>query len=97
MLERDIEKTVKEYARSKGFLAYKFTSPGHSFVPDGLFISPKGGVFFIEFKREGGKPTLGQLREHARINEHNICVYIADSTLKGKWVVDAFLKLEGST
>ena len=96
MLEKDIEKAVKEYARSKGFLAYKFTSPGHSFVPDGLFISPKGGVFFVEFKREGGKPTPGQLREHTRINEHKICVYVVDSIPKGKGVVDAFLKLEGS-
>ena len=33
MLERDIEKRVKEYARSKGWLAYKFTSPGHIGVP----------------------------------------------------------------
>ena len=91
MLEKDIEKAVKEYARSKGFLAYKFTSPGHSFVPDGLFISPKGGEFFIEFKRKGGKATPGQLREHDRIEKNNVFVFIVDTVEEGKRIVESYL------
>ena len=91
MLERDIEKTVKEYARSKGFLAYKFTSPGHSFVPDGLFISPTGTVFFIEFKRPGGKATTGQLREFVRIEKHNVAVSVVDNVQVGIRIVDSHL------
>ncbi len=88
-LEREIEKKVKEYARSKGFLAYKFTSPGHSFVPDGLFITPSGKTFFIEFKQLDKKPTAGQLREHERMRGHNASVFVIDSVESGKELIDA--------
>ena len=50
LLEKDIEKTVKRYAESKGWLTRKWTSPGHMFVPDQIFITPYGHVIFIEFK-----------------------------------------------
>lgn len=91
MLERDIEKKVKEYARSKGWLAYKFTSPGHAFVPDGLFISPCGVVIFIEFKQLGKKATAGQLREHERLMLQGVAVFVVDSVELGKEIIDANL------
>ena len=49
-LEKDIEAKVCLYARDKGMLTYKFTSPARAAVPDRMFIY-KGRVFFIEFKR----------------------------------------------
>ena len=88
MLEKDIEKHICDYAKTKGFLVYKFTSPGHKFVPDRMFINPQGGVFFIEFKREGGRPTEGQLREHARMRAQGVNVYVVDNLYYGKLVVD---------
>jgi len=91
MLERDIEKKVKDYARSKGWLAYKFTSPGHTFVPDGILISPLGNVVFVEFKQLGKKPTPGQQREHERLRAQGVSVFVVDSFDVGKGVVDAFL------
>ncbi len=89
MLERDIEKRVKDYARSKGWLAYKFTSPGHAFVPDGLFIDPDGKVLFIEFKQFGKKATAGQLREHFRMIQQGVEVYVVDNVEYGKEIIDA--------
>lgn len=88
MLEKEIETKVKEYARSKGWLAYKFTSPGHAFVPDGLFISPTGKVLFMEFKQTGKKPTPGQEREMQRIIGHYINCYVVDSVELGKAIID---------
>lgn len=88
MLERDIETKVKEYARSKGWLAYKFTSPGHAFVPDGLFISPTGRVLFMEFKQIGKYPTPGQAREMRKIEDHNISCYVVNSVDGGKEIID---------
>jgi hypothetical protein len=88
MLERDIEKRVKDYARSKGWLAYKFTSPGHTFVPDGILISPKGVVIFIEFKQSGKKPTAGQLREHERLRNQNCLIYLVDNVEYGKEIIN---------
>ena len=88
MLEKEIETKVKEYARNKGWLAYKFTSPGHSFVPDGLFISPKGIVLFMEFKQLGKKPTPGQSREIARIIGHHTQCFVVDNAERGKEIID---------
>lgn len=87
-LERDIEKKVKEYARSKGWLAYKFTSPGHSFVPDGILIAPGGRVIMIEFKQLGKKPTAGQQREHERLRQQGVTVWVVDSVELGKGLID---------
>ena len=89
MLERDIEKAIKEYARSRGFLAYKFTSPGHIGVPDGLFISPVGFVIFMEFKQTGKKPTAMQQREIDRINQYGVLALVVDSVEQGKGLIDA--------
>lgn len=90
-LEKEIEKKVKEYARSKGFLAYKFTSPGHAFVPDGLFIAPGGTVFFIEFKQLGKRMTAGQEREAQRLTAHGVDVWLCDSVCLGKEIIDAYV------
>ena len=88
MLEKEIEKRVKEYARSKGWLAYKWVSPGHSFVPDGILISPSGKVVFVEFKQEGKKPSAGQEREHQRLRQNKVLVYVIDTVAKGQEMVD---------
>jgi len=89
MLERDIEKAVKAYAESKGWLTRKWTSPGHAFVPDQIFINPNGRVLFVEFKREGAKPTPMQLREHEKLRKQGCDVWVIDSTAAGRVMVDA--------
>ena len=88
MLEKEIEKRVKEYARSKGWLAYKWVSPGHSFVPDGILISPSGKVVFVEFKQLDKKPSAGQEREHQRLRQSKVLVHVIDTVAKGQEMVD---------
>jgi hypothetical protein len=87
-LEKDIETAVKQYARDKGCLAYKFTSPARSAVPDAMFVAPGGKVWFCEFKRKGLKPTPAQLREHMRLRGHGVSVWVIDSIPDGKEMVD---------
>ena len=89
MLEKNIERVVKDYAESKGWLTRKWTSPGHNFVPDQIFISPRGKVIFVEFKQLGKKPSVMQEREHHRIRQNNCLVYLIDSVESGKEMVDA--------
>lgn len=91
MLEKQIEKKVCDYAKTKGMLVYKFTSPARASVPDRLLITPDGEVFFIEFKRQGGKPTEGQVREIARLKQQNVTVDIIDNVEDGKQFVDLML------
>ena len=90
MLEKVIESKVNAYAQSKGFLTYKFTSPARRAVPDRIYISPKGTVIFVEFKREGQKPTPQQEREHLRLRLQNVYVFVIDNVETGKAMVDAF-------
>ena len=88
MLEKQIEAKVCEYAKSKGLLAYKFTSPARAAVPDRLFITPDGRVFFCEFKRGGQKPTEAQEREHHRLRQHKVNVFVIDDVGEGKTMID---------
>lgn len=88
MLEKQIEAKVCEYAKNKGLLVYKFTSPNRMAVPDRMFVTPDGKVFFVEFKREGQKPTVAQDREHTRLRGHNVRVFVIDNVEQGKFVID---------
>lgn len=88
MLEKDIEKKVCAYAKEQGLAVYKFTSPSRMAVPDRLFITRTGVVFFIEFKRAGERPTPAQMREHERLTAQNVDVFVIDDVVKGKLVID---------
>jgi hypothetical protein len=104
MLEKQIEQTVKAYARTKNWLAYKWTSPGHAFVPDGLmfnYIPPEHReivaryVKIVEFKQQGKKPTAGQQREIERLRAHGYDVRVIDNIEEGKGMVDETACLRG--
>ncbi len=83
MLESTIEKKVSEYAKSKGWLSYKFVSPSNRGVPDRIYI--KGGeCIFIEFKAPKKKPTKLQDKIIERIRNEGILVYIIDNIDEGK-------------
>ena len=93
MLEKQIESAVCEYARSKGVLAYKFTSPARAAVPDRLFIAQDGRMWFCEFKAEGKKPTPAQDREHTRLRQQKVIVFVIDSVIEGKNMIDLMVSL----
>jgi hypothetical protein len=88
MIEKQIEAKVCDYARERGLLVYKFTSPARAAVPDRLFVLPNGRMFFCEFKREGQKPTPAQEREHHRLRQHKVSVWVIDNVIDGKEMVD---------
>ena len=89
-----IEKQVATYAIKKGCYVRKFSSPSHAGVPDRVFLTPAGVVFFIEFKRPGQKPTGLQLRELAQINDRKGNAHWVDNIDDGKAIVDQYLKIE---
>lgn len=93
MLEKQIEKIVCDYAKSKGILCYKFSSPGHASVPDRMFILPGGKVFFIEFKRGGKKATPAQKREISRLNAQGCNVTVVDCVVEGVWLINHMIEL----
>lgn len=95
MLEKKIEAAVCDYAKSKGLLVYKFTSPARHAVPDRMFVLTSGEVFFIEFKRKGQKLTVPQQREHERLRGHNVCAFVVDNVEEGRRIVDMMVTLWG--
>ena len=92
MLEKHIEAKVCDYAKQRGLLVYKFTSPARAAVPDRLFILPGGRMFFCEFKREGQKPTPAQEREHKRLRAYDVPVFVIDNVDDGLRMVDTMLE-----
>lgn len=88
MLEKQIEAKVCDYAKEKNILVYKFTSPSRAAVPDRLFIRPDGKMWFCEFKRTGKLPTPAQLREHHRLQQHKVSVFVVDNVEAGKQMID---------
>lgn len=91
LLEKQIERSVCDYAKLHGMLVYKFTSPERAAVPDRLLITHTGVSWFIEFKREGAKVTAAQDREHDRLRNHGVTVFVVDSVEKGRATVDLMM------
>lgn len=90
MKEKYIEKRVCDYAKSFDIIPYKFTSPARAAVPDRMFITPSGVIFFIEFKMAGKKPGPAQAREITRLLEHNANVHVVDDVDQGKLLIDKY-------
>ena len=86
MLERDIEKALVKRIKTLGGLCEKFVSPSNIGVPDRLVTLP-GKIVFIELKSPGKKPTVKQLKDHAKRRSYGCTVLVIDS-LEG--INDAF-------
>ena len=92
MRESAIEKEVCDHARRNHYLVFKFTSPGFRGVPDRLFISRSGRVFFMEFKQKGKKLRAEQVRAKILIENHRVGVFVVDNVEFGKGVIDGFIE-----
>lgn len=97
VLEKDIEKKIVAYAKSKGCLCYKFTSPAQRAVPDRIIVTPYGVVGFLEVKRPGNKPTPLQTREIDKLSDQSCFVEWHDSVEEAKKFIDDLLKVRLNT
>ena len=88
MRESKIEKSVDEYAISRGWLPIKFTSPNMAGVPDKIYIGFGEKVLFVEFKQPKGKLSKGQLLIIGKFNLRSVPVYIIDDITMGKKLID---------
>lgn len=78
MLEKELEKKLVQAVKKMGGLCYKFTSPGHTGVPDRITIMPYGKVGFIELKQAGKKPTPNQRLQLSMLKSKGCRVYLVD-------------------
>lgn len=88
--EKDVQKRAVAYARSQGYWARKFSSPGNNSVPDYLFSRVDGVPFAAEFKALGKKSTEAQLEEQRLMREAGWEVYTdVDSVEAFKAIIEA--------
>ena len=90
MSEKEIENYLIRKIKNKKGIAYKFTSPGNSGVPDRLCLLPNGKIFFVELKSPGKKPRALQVNQITKIMSLGQRVYVVDSKEK----VDEVLETE---
>jgi hypothetical protein len=89
--EKEIEKTVCDAAENKGFLCFKFSSPGNKGVPDRLFIK-NNEFFFIEFKAPGKKLTVLQGEIFKILKKENVRCYTVDNVEMGLEILEYELR-----
>ena len=85
--ERDVERYLIKECERRGWLCWKFVSPGRRGVPDRVVIRP-GAVAFVEVKRKGGRISPLQIR---RIEEL-IRLLIPARVVEAKGEIDEMIK-----
>lgn len=78
MLERDVERPAKDFAKKRGWWLAKFVSPGLRGVPDDVFVR-KGRVLWVEFKRPGKDLRPQQAKRIREMREHGAEVHVIDN------------------
>lgn len=86
MKEKQIEKKVCDFASSLGWLVRKYSSQYRAGMPDRIFMRD-GQVFWIEFKKPGGKVSPIQQFEIETMQAHGMEVFIVDDVEHGKQIV----------
>lgn len=86
-LEKEIEQRVCQYAKQLGVLCYKFLSQSKRSVPDRIYLTPSGLVFFIEFKRKNCRPTPAQELEIAKIRKQKVACFVVSDVATGKSII----------
>lgn len=94
MLERDVQRKVRDYAHKLGWRTFKWAGVNQRGVPDCIFINPEGFVLFIEFKAKGKKPTKLQALKIKQLRDNNAEVFIIDNVETGKFTVDLYNEVE---
>lgn len=72
MLESKIEAWLNEQIKKLGGKSYKFVSPGNPGVPDRIYLSPDGQIYFVELKRVIGKLSNVQVWQREQFKEMGV-------------------------
>lgn len=91
MLEKSIEKSLRDMLHRRGALCYKFTSPGNPGVPDRIVLLPSGRVVFVELKAEFGRLDDRQRRQIERMRKTGADVRVLKGLAQVKQFVEEVL------
>lgn len=85
--ERDVERYLIKECEKRGWLCWKFVSPGRRGVPDRIVIR-HGGVAFVEVKRKGGRVSPLQLRRIDELTRRGVAARV----VKTKGDIDEMIR-----
>lgn len=85
--ERDVERYLIKECEKRGWLCWKFVSPGRRGVPDRIVIRP-GAVAFVEVKRKGGRVSPLQLRRIDELTRRGVAARV----VKTKGDIDEMIR-----
>lgn len=91
MKESLIETDGVKYARARGWLVYKWSTPGNRGVHDRLHFK-NGIAFTIEYKTTGKKATLKQQAEALKLKLAGIPCRCCDSVQDARNFIDKMTK-----
>lgn len=87
--ESTTEQRAIEYAKGCGVWQRKFKSANNRGLPDRIFITPNGAVFFIEFKRPKKKARLQQKLVIDEMREnYNAKVFVTDDIEEARSIIN---------
>lgn len=86
--EKSVETGAYEYAKSRGCWHTKFKSANNRGLPDRIFITPDGVVFFIEFKRRKKGARAQQKLVIDEMRDYNAKVFVTDDLDEAKAIID---------
>lgn len=86
--ETSVEDKACAYAKEQGCWHRKFKSANARGLPDRIFITPDGVVFFIEFKRRGKGARVQQKLVIDEMREYNAKVFVTDDVDEAKKIID---------
>ena len=94
MNESQLQKKCIDYAKSQGWLAFKWASPAHRGVPDVIFM--KGGrLIIVEFKSPTGKGGLSPLQKKTITDIKEVGgfpVFVVDNAIYFEGIIKRTLK-----
>lgn len=89
VLEKEVERKLKDPIKQMGGLCLKFVCPGFTGVPDRIILLPGGRLVFVETKQKGKKERPRQTYVHNLLRRLGFTVYsTVDSPVKVAAVVE---------
>lgn len=87
--ETSVEDQGNAYAKERGVWQRKFKSANNRGLPDRIYITKDGVVFFIEYKRRGKSARVQQkLVIDEMKDDYNAKVFVTDQLDEAKRIID---------
>ena len=82
MLEKDIERHLRDGVKNMGGWCLKLVCPGFTGMPDRMILLPGGVIGFVELKRPGQRERQRQMFVQARLRRMGFYVFSSVNSQK---------------